>query len=456
MFPDVIDFGPLFCIDTDVTGSRRCRALGPVFESYSSLDGKTLRAVRPFYCSVEDPSDQWRERNIVWPLWIGKCRNSESQWRFAAIMLWRNYDRDDPRSKYKFQIFPVYFQGRARDGNPYYAVFPLGGVIRDFLFRDKIVFALFPLYCRDEANQVYTWSFLWPVFSRTTDHGIERFRVFPFYGQSSLRTDFTKRFVLWPFWTSVHYGYPGSTGYGYILFPLFGRVKRENQESWLFIPPLFRFSKGDKKDLVYCPWPIFQKSKGEVDKLYIWPLWGYQSSDGYRSSFILWPLARSYKSVYPEFESRGVNVFPFVRNQSLRTLPKNGTEETEVFYRKFKLWPLFCSERHGNKSFLRAPILWPFKDYRQIERNYSPFWTLYTHASYDSVSEDEVLWGMFRYRRSSEGMLNISLFPLFSAGRNRENRIYHWSFLKGLLGYKRSGDKKELRILFLFRWKLSN
>jgi len=91
-------------------------------------------------------------------------------------------------------------------------------------------------------------------------------------------------------------------------------------------------------------------------------------------------------------------------------------------------------------------------DYEYVERNYAALWTLYSHASCGSVKEDELLWGLFRWRRSAGGPKHLSVFPLFAVDRAAGGAGGSWSLLKGLVGYERAGEKKTFRVLYFLKF----
>lgn len=461
-----VDLGPIVSHDVDVNGNERWRILGPFIEKRTLADGEVLWAVRPFFSSIQHSAEYDRAYDVLWPVWFYRMRtnpvvypaetggrpSAESWWRFAGFTYFRDWNIEDPHSRYSLWVLPFYFQGRDEHGKPYAALFPVGGTIRDFLGKDESSFVLFPLTWYARINQVRTRAFLWPILSSTKGPGVERFAIFPFYGVSKRRTDYDKRFIMWPLLTWARYGEPGATGYGYVIFPLFGHVKLEDQESWLVLPPLFRFSKGPSLNQIYCPWPLFQKSSGIVDKLYIWPLWGRKTRGNRTTSFVLWPLYLTSRSYLMETRSHRVMVLPvvFLETKWRKTGDDAAKQQEIMVSRTFKLWPLLSCRREKDRFRFHFPSLWPFKDYEQIDRNYAPLWTLYSHSRCDAVSEDELLWGLFQYRRSVSGMMNISLFPLFSISRKELNKEYEWSFLKGLVGYERISERKKIRLLYIF------
>ena len=273
------DWGVLGGRFEDANGDTRTRALGPFFERIVSPRGERFRAARPFYCALERPSESRRHAEYLWPLAVSRDFQKEHSLR-VLLAYYRNFDVEDPNPRYHVRILPFYFQGRDIRGRSYKALFPLGGRIHEFLGQDEMSFFLFPLWSYSSINSVQTHSVLWPVYSRTRGKGISRFRVFPFYGYARHRARFEKGFVAWPFYTWARYTYPDDQGRGYIVFPLWGRFVMPDQRAWLILPPLFRFSRGERLNYSYAPWPFVQASSGEIEKRYLWPLWGRRSLRG--------------------------------------------------------------------------------------------------------------------------------------------------------------------------------
>ena len=447
-----VDFAPLFSRDTDAFGRSRARALGPFLEWNQASSGQVFWAAHPLYSALDDPDHKRSEANLLWPVWVNKQLDNQSMWQFMVLLYRNDYDVTDPDGRYKFVLFPFYFQGRGLDGKPYLAVVPIGGVIRDFLGWDETWFVLFPLTMYNRTNQAETRSWLWPIVSYTWGGGHDRFRVFPVYGITRFRMDYEKRFILWPFWSSVKYSFPKSSGSGYILFPLVGHLKLTDQETWMVVPPLTRFSKGTHKSEVNCPWPLFQWSSGEVDRLYFWPLWGHKTMAGNDSSFVLWPLYRQARR-YGALEERArIMLMPILYYTSEHKPSREAPGQWDMVSRSLKVWPLFSSQSAPEGFHLNVLSLFPFMDYEYVERNYAALWTLYSHVSCGSVKEDELLWGLFRWRRAEAGQMDLSVFPLFAVDRAAGGAGGSWSLLKGLVGYKRAGEKKTFRVLYFLKF----
>jgi hypothetical protein len=332
---------------------------------------------------------------------------------------------------------------------------------------------LFPLYAHTHAKDVEGTSVLWPFVSWAKGDDVRRLRLFPFYGRSVNRDRWTKRFILWPLWTSARFEYPGSAGEGFVLFPLVGHMRTGEQVTWMLVPPLVRWTSGGEETRLLCPWPFIQYSKGEVDKLYISPFWGRKQRDGYRSWFALWPIVRHEHIDRPDGVVERLHVVPlfFLKKRFVPGADaarggegeeSRGSEGGEVSVpsaqppvldRTIELWPLFSYRREGDASRFRMLELWPGGEPAGVERNFAPFWTLYARTRAADGIRHEALWGLFRKSARGEAASSLSLFPLFSTHRNRgEEDARTLRILMGLVRYRREGLRKTCRLLYFLKF----
>jgi hypothetical protein len=444
----VHDFGYLLSTGDDLEGAGVAHALGPVAESRSGLDGTYRRAIRPFFVYEEDARGR-DMLDILWPVGTISRWQGQTTWRFLTAF-GVDYDNQNPASRYRTWILPLFFWGRNAVGERYGALFPLGGRIDDFMGRD-VWFALFPLYAHSRLNDLETHHFLWPLISRTTGDDLYRFRAFPLYGRSIKRNDWDKRFVLWPFWNSAQYMHPGARGRGFVLFPLVGHVKLENQETWMVLPPFFRRTVGHEGREGCYPWPFIQTSSGKVDKLYVWPLYGRTAEGNAVRTFWLWPFIWQRHDVWKPSETDRFRVFPVFYAEATRPI----ATPAMVSDRYVSVWPL-VSYRRSQADFKRVRVLdlWPFRDTAPIERNLAPWWTLYRYERHARGRENELLWGLARWGCEKEGNRYGSLFPLVSWSRDTQGDAHReWDFLKGLIGYRRSEAGQEYRLLYVIHWR---
>jgi len=448
------DVGPLSSRDNATDGNLRTRAVGPFFEKQTATNGTTFLAVRPFYSRTMDPVKERNLTEFLWPLGMVKEFQGEKYWRFI-VSITHDFDMNDPDSRFRFWVLPVLFAGSDVNRENYFAVFPVGGKVNEFLGRDRIIFALFPLYLYSEVDGIKTTDILFPFISRTKGKDVSRFRILPFYMQSESGDRFASRSIMWPIWTSVKYNQPDSKGGGFVLFPLFGHVKLTNQETWMFLPPFFRFSESNHGRSGNFPWPFIQYSAADPERLYIWPIWGYEDDHGIKSSFFLWPIGRTEYLVRPDYEQRRFSITPVVFYES--RVKKEKTDDNvvkeDVIARYFRLWPLASYRREGDSFRFRTLELWPARQTPAIERNWAALYTLYSHTRTAENSEDELLWGLFRRGNRGKDERSWSVFPLFSWNKTPgEGGGREWNFLKGLVGYKRDGLLKTYRLLYLLKF----
>jgi hypothetical protein len=445
-----LDLGPLASWDTDLEGRQRFRALGPLVEWRRGPEGDSLWAVRPLASRVSQPR---RDRDVwylLWPLVSYRTLGPQSDLSALALHV-HDADRFRAGSRGRAWLLPFFFVGRDARGGVYAAVFPLGGTLRDFLGRDQTAFVLFPLYSFSTLKDLRTHDVLWPVFSFTAGEQVRRYRVFPLYGRATRRGHSDKRFVLWPFWTSVRYDVPGARGRGFLLFPLIGHIRLENQESWTVLPPFFRWSRAEGLTRAHLPWPFIQTASGDARQFYLWPFWGRRVGPDEDRCFVLWPF---WKQSVVRTPGRSVTrsfLAPVLYSETRRAAPA-GAGATNVVGRHVRLWPLFDYGREGERVRLRALNLWPSREAPPIEANWAPLWTLYAHRRIGGASEDELLWGLYRRRRAADGSTRGSVFPVarWGAGPPAAGRR-EWSLLEGLAGYGRDGEKRLYRLLYVIR-----
>ncbi|MFO7871214.1 MAG: hypothetical protein R6V03_07250 [Kiritimatiellia bacterium] len=446
------DYGPVASWQTGREGGDRFKALGPFVERSSLPNKGGCLSFRPFFNIAEYPESERSLVEILWPVFSHKTFRNETHWRFLTV-IGHDFDNTDDDSRWRLMGFPFVYAGRSAQGENYFAFFPLGGKINEFMGMDTIVFALFPLYVHSRAGNLSSHTFLWPLISRTTGKDVSRFRVFPLYGRSVNEGRWRKQFILWPFWNSVKYDYPDAKGGGFILFPFFGHAAVGDQSTWWIVPPFFRWSETPDQRLVYCPWPFIQYASGKIDKLYIWPIWGRRTSGEGKnrttSGFFLWPLGWTYRTARDEGELFRFMFLPFIRSETVAAKPSNGPGEPSTSSRYFKFWPVGSYRRHGEAARFRVLDLWPGSDSEYVDRTWAPFWTIYDGSWSPERADHEFLWGLIRYNRYPAGGRHFSVFPLFSTDSSVERESRRWSILKGLIGYERDAGGKTLRLLYI-------
>ncbi len=400
----------------------------PLYVNKVETTGTSFYAWRPFYSSSVDDPERWR-KDYLWPIYTKKGFKDEQYSRILFFGYTADFASDTERDR--TWIIPFYFSGTSANDEDYLAIFPFGGTIHEFLGRDKVMFVLFPLYGKSHINDVYTTTVLWPFGSKTTGDGIERFRIWPFYGKSNLEGEYEKKSILWPIWNSVEYTNERNPGGGFILVPFYGRVITEQADNYWLVPPFFRYMRSDDQWIVHAPWPFVQLADGVMHKRIFWPFYGRKQLGTLTRQYWLWPLLWNNKTDYSTHEQRRKRAVPFLHYQTdVMTKTTWQHEAGEVVSRYWKIWPLMSYERNLERSRFRTLELWPMRNTPGIERNWAPWWTLYRRMDIEGEVGHHLLWGLYRQTRGEEE--------------------FEWSLLKGFAGYKKTENDRRYR--FLFMW----
>ena len=65
-----------------------------------------------------------------------------------------------------------------------------------------------------------------------------------------------------------------------------------------------------------------------------------------------------------------------------------------------RIWPFYATEKKADgSSKTRALELLPIRSAGGFERNWSPFWTLFSRSEKDGVVQIELFWGLIKIRR---------------------------------------------------------
>lgn len=450
-----VEWGPVYSRFQASDGSMRERALGPLFERVRLADGSAAVAVRPLYARETNAVNGRVNGEILWPAIEFSALGRESGWR-ALVAWYRCFNTEAELPRWRLWVLPFYFQGRNAAGETYAAVFPLGGRISEMFGQDDIRFALFPLWVSSSVGDLETLDLLFPFYSLTRGRTTERFRLFPLYGRSEQFGNYTKRFILWPFWTQAEYTYPTSAGKGFILFPLYGRIDLTDQTSWLVLPPFIRISRGSEVERVYAPWPFVQIERGRQSRFHLWPLFGRTTDPAIDRAYIAWPFLWSFRLYRDNAVHHSVSVVPVFNMETRRG--RGGVADAEgdgpVRSRRWKFWPLASYARDGDDLRFRAPSLWPTRDFAVTERSWSPLWTLVERRATAGAAETEILWGLVRRRSEGGHSARTSVFPLVewsgreAPGGGREGSV---ALFKGLAGWSWGEAGRELRLVYGLR-----
>lgn len=396
---------------------------------YANIAGsnQTFYAWRPFYSSSTEP-ERWR-KDYLWPIYTQKGFKDEKYGRILFFGYSSDFDEDTDR--HRNWIIPFWFSGTSKEGEDYWALFPIYGNIHEFLARDHVSFVLFPCWYTSRINDVESWTVLWPLISSAQGEKVDRFRVLPFYGHNNLEGEFEKKYYMWPFYNQVKYTNDRNPGGGFILVPIYGRIKTEQSDNYWVIPPFFRYMSSANQWIVHAPWPFVQLAEGQMHKRIFWPFYGKKSLQTQHRQYWLWPIFWNNHTDYSHHVQNRRKIIPFFYYQAdVMTKETKDHEVGDAIARYWKVWPLMSWDRIGDQSRFRTLELWPLRNTPGIERNWAPWWTLYKRVDNEGEIGHHLLWGLYR--------------------QIKDEGEFEWSLLKGLAGYKKVEDDRRYR--FLWMW----
>jgi hypothetical protein len=404
--------------------------LGPFFEIGRSDRGVGVFALRPLFSRVEDPAAQERVTDILWPWSSFHRRDRHADW-WALPAFGKDEDVDDPLSRRTFWLLPVFADGRTRDGDHFTAVFPLAGRVRDVFWIDEARFALFPLWARTRQGPEEATSWLWPIYLRETGPDRQRFRLFPFYGETTTPTK-TNRFAFWPFWTETVYHEPRRHGRAEMLFPVYATIDTDRDRGWMVLPPFFGRTEMDGRTSVRCPWPFYTRSDGPGTRGRAWwPLWtSQQTANGSRGN-LLWPLGWQSEILGRDTRETRTSFVPVYHAARFEHRGTNGAWAARMDY--VRVWPLYSRYALEEGTRVRVPELTLLRDGRGIERNWAPFWSWYVYNRRGDARDTDIFWGLARWGRQWDHTAYGRIGPLFN-WQAPPSGDTAWQVLGGLIG----------------------
>lgn len=446
--PDEVNAWPIVQFSRDRESPRtETRWIGPLVRVRKTREGSTV-AVHPLVHSQPDREgdrEEGRDTLIAWPLSRHRIDPERSRFHILPFVMHRTQKLADGIRR-SFLLFPLFYSA-SNPGRPNsLAVFPLFGRVYDILGREEIRFALFPLYFETRIASRRSWNVLWPFFGWSrSDHG-SGMRFWPFFAHRQKEGEHERTNILWPFF-HAHRDRLSTSRPSELLFffPFVGSNRAEGYSHITLLWPFFGFINDDVDDIhvTHAPWPILQWGHTPKWKRFrFWPFYGSFDSDQLRNRFYLWPIFWKRHEKTPMYERDSFLALPFFRNRRYEA-------HTGDRLREVHCWPLgsyerFDSPTQPSRSLVSIPDLNPFKEMHEIDRLYSPLWTVYRHETYDTSGEAEFFFGAVRNRWNDE-VEHFSIPWLYGSRKERGGRVDR-SLLLGLLGWTNGPEGGGFRI----------
>jgi len=420
---------------------------GPLLR-YEKSEKKKRFGLRPLYYRETDTEGRV-ESDFLYPLMTYRSNEEESAFQiFHLLTIDSTADEGND-----FMLFPFIFYRNPPQGEGYFAFFPLGGKILNRFGRDRIEFALFPLYGKTEYKGRKTTNLLWPFFSLTRGEKESGWAFWPLYGTAEKEGVYRRNFFLWPFFfhadERLNSSDPLRTR---AFFPFFYFADSPTRTSHTYLWPFFSHIEDSRQDFEEWnfPWPIFRVIDGKDRQMMrLLPFYSDERTEKSRSSWYLWPIYKEEENFTSTYSSQRQRVLYFLYSNSKEEF----VGDDKVYKHRIDLWPLFSfEEKDGLRHFSTLALLEPFfPNNEQIERNWSPLWRLYQRRWDQNGNEASTfLWNLYWKERRGDDLL-FELFPLISYRDEEQRQLFEISFFKGLYRYTKNSDQ-SCSYLFYLPW----
>lgn len=437
---------PLFDYrSSPATGYSNLSILGPIFKR-ERTGSKTKTAVRPLFFNSSSPESE--DSDILYPVASTSSSGEGSDTQVMKIYQKHVSRAGTGEEKNDTMLFPFYISGQSEKYGPYNSFFPIHGDIYQRFWRDEYHYTLFPIYGRTVNKGTTTTNWLYPIFSTVSGQNESGFQFWPIYGESAKEGVYSKRFLLWPIYTSESLG-----------------LNSESPTENLFLLPFYASSKSPQRSSIHIPWPfcgVVKDGKGKViERDIFWPLWvtaeGEDSSiqryipfyaesrvKESSSRWLMWPLYRHERIDSAAFRQEKTSLLYFLFSRSDEIWPETGKDRA-----RSALWPLYAWKRdeEGLRTLsmpaLAEAVIWN----DGLERNWSPLWRVFI-ARWDDRGNNAVslLWNLYwQERRGNELVWELS--PLISYSSTVGGTDFR--LLKGLFGYAEGKDATTLSLFWI-------
>jgi hypothetical protein len=409
----------------------RTESVGPLFH-YEVADLWEQWAVSPFLSYTYDRGIDGEGLDFLYPFITYDRFGEEYRLRFFLLTTLSGGEHQSGDRPRRFTIFPFIFrQWSTTPEREYWALFPLGGTIRDRLFRDEIRFALFPLFARTRRGDAVTENYLYPIFHWRHGPGLRGWQFFPLagyeerassvitnrYGDAEIRPGHRKTSVLWPVYFRNDLGLGTTNPVSQrLLLPLYARERSPARDSSTWLWPLFTYTEDRARQYREwdMPWPlvVFARGEGKTANR-VWPFYSRVRGGTLESAFYAWPIYKYNRQHSPPFDRERTRILFFLYSQVTER-----NEELGTTLRRWDLWPLFSRRANpdGTERLQVLALVEPLLPRNEpIQRNYSPLWSLWRSERNEATgaSSQSLLWNLYRRDVKRGGQRSSAMFGLF-------------------------------------------
>ncbi len=418
--------------------------LGPI-GSLREFDSHEVFSIRPLYTRFEGEqrATQW---HVLYPLFNYYEHERGHFWHSFNLIRGGSSRDGDVRD---FDLFPfVFYRNSTEPDDSYLAVWPIGGTLKNRLFRDRIDFAAWPLFVRSQRGDEVRHHTPYPFIQRLSGPESRGFALWPIYGQFERDDHYRRTWLLWPF--LYHYEDRLDQEVPYVrsgFWPIYTQETAEGLESATFGWPFFGYTREYDPRPTYSEarllWPFWIQGRGEKRHVNrVLPFFAHETSPGFQKNWYLWPLLRVESEEFANMTTRTDSFLFF--------LYRGKTHEMEErTARSNSLWPLYGYWHDGEASRqfqLIDPFTVFFSSNEVVRENWSPLFAVYRFDRRGESRRHSLLWNLLVYQSDEGEMERFQLGPLFDyRSADDESR---WQILGGLFGIRKTDEGRRLRLFW--------
>ncbi|MGD0999821.1 MAG: hypothetical protein ABSA67_03895 [Candidatus Brocadiia bacterium] len=471
-----LNLSPLCRLEsTPAESERSFEALWPLFEWRDSAAFEELY-IRPIYNRRTDKAQKITESDWLWPFGFGTGRPDVNRQVVYPLFLHENETASDGSPESRTILLPLLYQ-HSRHGVSDLLIFPFGGVLHNFLDRQKIVIVLWPIYVYQRSHEAQDWSILFPIFSYIRwDDGSRGFKFWPLIGINQRPNKFYRLFALWPI---IHYEnviLPQGTIHAWAVWPFYSSETGPGGWDWSVAWPFIsgHFERNETQH--WFPWPFLGRLSGEkVSGWTFWPAFSITKRPEKTDGYYLWPLGwfSRKKGADTAFSFRLIPLMFYESETRLRKSPAvppaspaapeawsgatgalpPGAEPQAESSGAWQVWPLVKhrSDADGARH-LEVLSLFPLRWYAPWERNFAPFFRVFEYErAADGETSWRALWRLWRVDRGP-AVNAVEFAPLFRVYDRPPSAERGWSALLGLIACDRTQETRTWRLLYLIKF----
>lgn len=448
-----VNYWPLY-VQRTVEGSTATSAewLGPLLYAQSGPATSSF-GLRPVFQESQAPGHT--QSNLLFPFFTWQQQGALNSFSFFKLVNSRTDNEVPANPDARFDVWPFYFSRQTgKPDESYRAFFPFGGTIKHRLGRDRITFALFPLYAHNEANGRQVTHAPWPFLRFIDGDGYDGFEFWPLFGRSTHDGDYDRQFCLWPlFYKSASHLSAETPHVKVGALPFYARDTGPGYISETFVWPFFGYTHRTaphRYDEQRYLWPLLVQGRGDDRLVNRWaPIYTHSTIKGVDKTWLLWPLYRNQRWADNGIAQQKDQLLFFLYwSLAQRSL----TNPSAAPARKTHLWPLFSAWDNGagrEQIQLVSPFEVFFPSNEAVRTLWSPLFAVYRYERHpDTSARHSLLWNAVTYHHTPAAK-EFHLGPLFSVHADSARRRF--ALGNGLIGLQRHAGNRWRLFLFDFK-----